>query len=408
MNKNRKYYVIIILLIGIIIIEPFLSLNFGKQVILTKSQYENMKNISDKYSRQEKIVNKLKKSFLFKTDENKLLEGSLRGMIDGFDDPYTVYMNKKEYEDFSSQIDGSFTGIGILADINSDTSSIIVDYIFPNSPASEAGLKKGDHIIKVDDESIDIYKNNIKEIFNKIKGEANTKVNLTIKRDNQILNFDIVRRETEIPNVYSKKIDEIGYIKLLNFDNNSAKNFKSTLTNLKNNNINKLILDLRDNTGGLLTEATQICDLFLPPNTIISYTKDNKNVKTDIKTSKITNPIHIPTVVIVNENTASAAELFSGMMQDYKLATIIGSSTYGKGLVQIFNLLNDGAAIKFTVAEYFTPNGKKVNKIGIIPDIDLTSEMKKQTLNLSPYSDENMENLFEDVCFNKALEILNK
>lgn len=403
MNSNKKYISTIFILISIIILEPFISIKIGNRVVLTKSKYESIKSISDKYSRQEKIINKIKNKFLYKTDEEKIKEGSLRGAIYGFDDPYTCYMSKEEFSNFITQINGSFTGIGIMVKLDKNSNSVIIETVFPNSPAMESGLKQGDQITQIDDVNIDTVNNNLDDIVNNLRGEENTNVKLTIKRSDELIHFNITRRLTEIPSSYSKKIDDVGYIKLLSFDYNSGQIFEDTLNNLIKEDIKKLIIDLRGNPGGLLDETIKISNLFLAKDTLVTYTKNNKNIKTEFKTTKQLNIIHMPIAILVDENTASASELFSAMMQDYKLATIIGSQTYGKGVIQVVDQFKDGSAIKFTISEYFTPKNRKINKIGVKPDIDLSSEMKEQTTNISL----SLDNLNDDVCFKKAVEVLN-
>lgn len=402
MKIKNKYFIIISILVIIILIEPFIGIRMGSKVILSDSQYEKMKNISDKYGYQEKVLEELESKFLYKTDPNKLKEGSIRGMVYGFDDPYTVYMSKDEFSNFLSNMQNSFVGIGII--VETSKNSLNISDILPNSPAKEVGLKINDKIIKINDEAVILDTISLETITNKIRGPENTKVKLTISREEEIMDFTITRKKTEKPNLYSKQINDIGYIKLLNFDPNSASLFKSTLYELMENKTKKLIIDLRDNPGGLLDEAINISNLFLPPKTLIAYTKDNKNKKTKILTSKTTDPISLPTVIIVNNSSASASELFAGMMQDYKLATIIGAKTYGKGVMQSISTFKDGSAIRLTIAEYFTPNDKKINKIGVIPDIDLSKKMSSQKI----YINSSLENLEEDVCFKKSLEILNK
>ena len=409
-NKNKKYIFIIFILFCIIIFEPFVSICIGNKVVLNKKQYQSMKNISDKYLRQEKVIKKLKSHFLYEVDDEKLKEESLRGAINGFDDPYTVYFDKKEFSDFLKSVNGSMVGIGVTVKIdNQDDNLLYIDSVLPDSPALKSGLKKGDKIIAIDNIDIDLTKESFDEIISKIRGMANTHVKLKILREEKLMEFDIVRQEISIPALYSKQIDNVGYIRLLDFESCAAEDFKSVINNFKDNNIKKLIVDLRNNPGGLLDEARDIANLFLAPNTVVTSLKDNKNNREDIKTSFKTDPIDWSIVLIVNENTASASELLAGMMKDYKLATIIGSTTYGKGVVQSTIPFSDGSAVKITTSEYFTPNGNRVNKIGIEPDIDMTDELKKQRLenfeiDISP----DLLNITEDVCVKKALEILNK
>ncbi len=404
MKNNRKYIITICLLVIVIILEPFIGIQFGNRMIVNTNHYKNIKSISDKYSHQDKIINDIKKQFLYKVDDKRLMEESLRGAIAGFDDIYTTYMSKEEYNEFLLMMNGlSSAGIGVMISIN-DSHSIIVEHIFQNSSAEKVGIKKGDKIIKVDDKDINISnKESLEDVTKKIKGKAGTYVKISIMRQNELKEFNVERAETKIPNLVSHQIDDIGYIKLIEFNVNCGNEFKQELEKFTQNNISKLIIDLRDNPGGLLDEANNISGLFMPSNTVIAYTKNNKNRKTEIKTKKTSMHFDLPIVILVNENSASASELFSGMMKDYKKATIIGTTTFGKGLVQTINPLNDGSAVKISISEYFTPQNNKINKIGVKPDVDLSAEMQNQKLSLFP----SVEQVKEDVCFKKAVTILN-
>ncbi len=404
MKNNRKYIITICLLVIVIIIEPFVGIQFGNKMIVNSNYYKNIKSISDKYSHQDKIINDIKKQFLYKVDDKKLMEESLRGAIAGFDDIYTAYMSKEEYDEFLLSMNGlSSAGIGVMIYIN-DNHSIMVEHVFPNSSAEKVGIKKGDKIIKVDDKEINISsKESLEDVTKKIKGEAGTYVKISIMRQDEFKEFNVKRAETKIPNLISHQIDDIGYIKLIGFNVNCGNEFKQELEKLTQNNVSKLIIDLRDNPGGLLDEANKISGLFMPYDTVIAYTKNNKNIKTEIKTTNKSKPYNFSIVILVNENSASASELFSGMMKDYKKATIIGKTTFGKGLVQTINPLDDGSAVKISISEYFTPQNHKINKIGVKPDVDLSDEMQNQMLDLFPSADQ----VKEDVCFKKAVDIFN-
>ncbi len=414
MKKNKKYIFVIIVLILVIICEPFISLKIGNKVVLSLQKYETIKNVYDKYARQEKVLRKIKSQFLYKPNESKIKQESLRGAINGFDDPYTVYMDPDEYKEFLSTINGSFVGIGVVLVFDNDKNVLKIEKVYPNSPALEAGLKKGDYIMEVCGESASINVNNpqiianeIEKIKNKISGEEGTKVNICVSRDEKRLSFDITRRHIDIPIMSSKKINDIGIIKLLNFDMMSGVHFELALNDLLNQNTKKLILDLRDNPGGLLDEATEISNLFLAKNSMITYTKDNKNKKQEVRTKSGQIVFDLPIAILVNRNSASATELFAAMMQDYGLATIIGETTYGKGLVQIMQPFKDGSAVKVTVSEYFTPSGKKINNIGVIPDIDLSNKMKESNFQVfDTLENLSAEDILNDVCFKKAFEVL--
>lgn len=402
-SSNKKYISAIVILLMFIIYETFFPLYLGKKLLIDKQVYNNMQSVCNKYAKQEKVINDVKANFLYTPDNNKIMENSLKGAINGFDDPYTVYMNKKEYQNFLVNVNGSYTGIGVVVKLEKENNAIIIDSVFPSSPAMEAGLKKGDQIVKINGEKININED-LESISSKIKGKENTQVNLTVMRQGNYIDFNMTRKQTEIPTIHSEKMeqDDIGYIKLLGFDNNSSAKFEKALNELQNENIKKLVIDLRGNPGGLLDETVNISSLFLPENSLVTYTKNNKNQKSEYKTTKKNHTIHLPIAILVDENSASATELFTGVMQDNNLATIIGTTTYGKGVIQTIKPYKDGSAIKITIAEYFTPKGQRINKKGIKPDIDLSQEMKEQLLNPA-YSS---SNIYDDICFKKALEVL--
>ena len=417
-SKNRIYMSIIIVLVLVIALEPFVSLRVGNKMILSQAQYESMKKIYDKYSRQEKIVDVIKSQFLYIPDDNKIKEESLRGAIEGFGDPYTCYLSPQEYTEFLSSIKGVFVGIGAVVKNLEEDNAFVIENVLPDSAALKAGLKTGDKIIKIDNKTINTRTETLDTVLGKIRGKQGESVKISVLRDGKELDFDIIRQEVKVPSVYSKLVNNIGVIKLLSFEVGSNKEFKNAMSFLLEKGIKKLVIDLRDNPGGLLDEAVEISSLFLAENTTVAYTQNNKNQKNEIKTAKkiklnfssestkniLESAKNLKIAILVNKNSASASELFSGMMKEYGLATIVGETTFGKGVVQNFKLFKDGSAIKFTSEEYFTPFGTKINKNGVVPDIDLKEEMESSNKVISY----DLEDISGDVCFEKAFEFLNK
>lgn len=397
MRSNKKYISVIAILLMFIVYENFFPIYFGNKILIDKQTYENMKSVCNKYAKQERVINYAKARFLYKPDDNEIIENSLKGAINGFNDPYTMYMTKQEYQNFLAYIEGSYTGIGVMVKLDKEDDAIVIDTVFDNSPAMEVGLQKGDKIVKINGKNINLSEG-LENIISKIKGEENTRVNITVMRKGAFIDFDIVRRKTEIPIISSKKMEQgdIGYIKLVEFKMDSSLKFEKELKKLQDEGIKKLIIDLRGNLGGLVEEVVNLSSVFFPQNSLVAYTKDNKNKKTEYRTTKKSANVKLPIVILVNENSASATELFTGLMQENNMATVIGTTTYGKGVVQTTEPFEDGSALKVTRSEYFTPKGQRINKKGVKPDIDLSKEIKEQMLNGSN----------DDICLKKAVEVL--
>ena len=306
------------------------------------------------------------KYYLGEIDENDLKEGAVRGYIEGLGDPYTEYISKEEMEEYMQDTLGNYVGIGIYMTTNAKNGHIVVLATMKGSPAENAGLKPGDEIIGVDGE--DCTTKNSTEVSNKIKGEEGTTVKLEILRDNQTLNFEVKRENIKVNPVEGKVVnDNIGYIKFTSFDETTAEDFKSTYEQLASQNIQSLIIDLRNNGGGLVDQAVDIADYFLEKGQVVIYEVD-KNGNEEAEMSENDPIINIPVVILTNENTASASEILAGSLKDYGKATIVGTTTYGKGVIQQILSFKDGSGLKITTEEYQTPNHNKINKIGIEPD----------------------------------------
>lgn len=306
------------------------------------------------------------KYYLGEVNEENLKEGAVRGYIEGLGDPYTEYISKEEMEEYMQDTLGNYVGIGIYMTTNTKNGHIVVLATMKGSPAENAGLKPGDEIIRVDGE--DCTTKNSTEVSNKIKGEEGTTVKLEILRDNQTLTFEVKRENIKVNPVEGKVVnDNIGYIKFTSFDETTAEDFKTTYEQLASQNIQSLIIDLRNNGGGLVDQAVDIADYFLEKGQVVIYEVD-KNGNEEAEMSENDPIINIPVVILTNENTASASEILAGSLKDYGKATIVGTTTYGKGVIQQILSFKDGSGLKITTEEYQTPNHNKINKIGIEPD----------------------------------------
>lgn len=299
-------------------------------------------------------------------NEDDLINGAIKGYVDGLDDEYTEYFTKEEMEDFKMDTEGEYVGIGIYMYKSTVDNTIVVLYPIENSPAEEAGLQYGDIIKKVD--GIEYTGDDFEIISTKIKGKVGTKVNIEIERDGKSLSFEIERKNIDLYPIKHEILDNnIGYIKLPSFDENSAKEFKNIYNELAKNKLNGLVIDLRNNGGGIVDEALEIADYILEKDDIILITKDRDgNEEIEKSTKKPT--VNVAVVVLTNENTASASEILAGALKENGKATIVGERTYGKGVIQELISLKDGSGIKITTEEYYTPNRNKINKVGIEPD----------------------------------------
>ena len=305
--------------------------------------------------------------YLGEIDEQALRDGAIKGYIEGLGDEYSQYITKDEYADFEANIMGNYVGIGIYMAVYKDSEEIVVVSPMPNSPAEKAGLKSGDIITKVD--GIAYTGDELDTASNKIKGKEGTTVSLEIKREEETFTVDIVRQKVVINPVTSEVLEgDIGYISLVSFDEDCSVEFKTKYEELVRKGIKSLIIDLRNNGGGLVKEALDIADFIVPKGKDLLITVNKTENETVSKADE--DPIiTVPVVVLVNENSASASEILAGALKDNGVAKIIGTKTYGKGVIQEILRLTDGSALKLTTEEYYTPNKTKINKIGIEPDI---------------------------------------
>jgi len=332
-------------------------------------------------------------------NEEKLLEGAIKGYIQGLDDEYSEYFTREELEEYKAEALGNYTGIGIYMAKDTERNLILVLSPIKGSPAEKAGILPGDIISKVD--GVTYTGEQMTEASTKIKkGEIGTKVKLEIIRDTEVLNIEVLREEIKINHVETKILENnVGYISISTFDEGSSDEFKTKMDELNSKNIKSIIIDLRNNGGGIVDEAVNIADLFIDKNETLLITVD-KNGDEEITKAKKDKLYDFKIVILTNENTASASEILAGALRDKSEAKLIGIKTYGKGVIQQLITLNDGSGLKITTNEYYTPNRNKINKEGLIPDeiVELPEEFKN-SLNI----DEN-----QDTQLKKAIEILDK
>ena len=340
----------------------------------------------------------LNKYYLGDIDEEKLAEGSIKGYIEALDDPYTEYISKEEMKDYMEDTLGNYVGIGIYMTADKKQDKVKVISPIKGSPAEKAGIEPGDIIVSVNGKT---YKaSEMSAMSNDIKGEEGTEVEITILRGTETKEFKVKREKIKVNPVEGKVLDNnIGYIKFTSFDETTADDFKNKYEELKKSNIKSLIIDLRNNGGGLVDQALKIADYITEKDSVLLYEVD-KNGKEEVKKSENNPIISEPIIILTNENTASASEILAGALKDLGKATIVGTKTYGKGVIQQILTVKDGSGIKLTVEEYQTPNRNKINKIGIEPNetVELPSDVES-VLNVPEDKDTQLQ---------KAQEIANK
>jgi len=331
-------------------------------------------------------------------NQNDMLEGSIAGMVNALNDPYTVYFTKDQMKVFEEKTSGSYVGIGVSLNMGEDGLLTVVE-AFPDSPAKKVGIMTGDKIVKVDDQDVTTISDQ-DYIVSMIKGEEKTKVKITVFRPSEgtYLDFDIIREKIKVENITSEVIDgDIGYIKMSMFDSEMAKYFGNHLNKLLDKKIKGLIIDLRDNPGGDYNEVCAIADRLLPEGLIV-YTEDKFGNRSEKKSDA--KEFDLPLAILVNGNSASASEILSGAVKDHNKGTLIGTKTFGKGLVQAVQELEDGSGLKVTIARYFTPSGVCIHKEGIEPDIVVELDEKYSNMPVSQVPRE------DDTQLKKALEVI--
>lgn len=372
-SKKRALIYSIILVIVTIMGTTIFQIKFGNKVIISKDLYES-------YARYGKLLGLeelIQQDYYKKVSDDKLVNGAIKGLFEGLNDPYSQYYTEDEFEVLKEQTSGSFVGIGVYIGVNQDNNKLTIISPIEGSPAYKAGIKSGDVVLKVNGESVDNKK--VDEVIKNIKGKKNTKVNITVQRDGEELDFDITREVIVTKSVSSEIVDgNIGYLRITSFDENTYKEFKENLSQLQSKGAKGLIIDLRDNPGGLLDVCVEIADDLIGKGTIV-YTKDNSGNKEYYKSDS--KELNMPMVVLINGGSASASEILTAALVDNNKAIAIGETSFGKGLVQSVRGLTDGTGYKLTTAQYFTPNGDYINKKGIVPKIQEQDE--NQQLNLA-------------------------
>lgn len=403
-NEEKKYMTRVKVIIAVMItfVITFCGTIFVYDKYLSSkglmiNSYKSSDNIVDQINALRTVIEEKYKGEI---DDDKLTQAALKGYVEGLGDEYTEFLTSDEWEDLDSSL-SEFVGIGVyMSQLKSTNETVIIGTIDDDTPAAKAGIKAGDIIKEINLE--DVSTKGSEYISSKIKGTAGSTVKIKVLRGEEELTFDVERAEIKVYKIKHEMLqNNIGYIDFDSFTDTSYNEFKAAYEDLKNNGATSLIVDLRNNTGGYVDSALNIADMFVDSGKALLITED-KNGNRYTQSSKNSKEIDMPVVVLVNEYTASASEILTGILKDYNLATIVGTTTYGKGVIQEVypDVLGKdiGGALKVTVSEYFTPNGNKINKVGIEPD-------EKVELDDSESTDITKDT---DTQLQKAIEILKK
>jgi len=398
MKENKKFFlgVFVGLVVMMILTAGFVKLAFENRTVrvLVFDIVKRMSAVADEgvqrndtttgpainwdevSKKSEELYNTIDDYYLNEIDNNKLQDGIYKGMVDSLGDQYTVYYNTEEYKQFTTSSSGTYCGIGVAVSQNASTGAITVVKTFKKGSGEKEGMLPGDIIYKVKGKKIEGLE--LSKVVSQIKGEEGTYVKVTVLRDGKEIEFNLERRKLEIDTV-TYRIEEkdgkkIGYIAVSEFDEVTASQFKNAIAELEKEGIKGLVIDLRDNPGGLLDVTCEMLDRMIKKG-ILVYTVDKNGKRID---EEATDNLSFdkPVAILVNGNSASASEVFSGAMKDYNVATLVGTKTFGKGIVQSIVPFGDGSAMKVTVSRYYTPNGINIHGTGIEPDVEVKLDEK--------------------------------
>ncbi len=380
-NTQRIYKMIMLVLIVIIVtslVTAFTTYQYLSNNGISYSKVNTTSLEGLEYTLSQ-FRSELEKKYIGEINDEELIEGAVKGYVDALGDPYTTYYTKKEMKTIMEETNGNFVGIGVYMTKDLEKNAILIIKPIENSPAEKAGILPGDLITKVDD--VEYTGDKLEEASNKIRGEEGTKVKLEIYRNGETKTFELTRTKVVVSHVTTKVLNnDIGYIAISDFEGECASEFETKYKQLEKQGIKKLIIDIRNNGGGIVDEALKIANMLVDKDSTLLITKD-KSDKEEVTKATEKPIINIPTVVLVNEYSASASEILAGALKDNGKATLVGTKTYGKGIIQELHQLSDGSGLKITVSEYYRPNHNAIHKIGITPDVevDLSEDVKQQT-----------------------------
>ena len=333
----------------------------GGPVMISNEVNNYYKELDERFSKVNSIYDTVMEDYYIEPDTADLEDGMCKGLMAGLGDPYSAYMTEEEYNTWLESVTGEFEGIGISFTTDEDGNYVIVS-VFKGSPAEKAGLKEGDFILGADDKAY----STMDALSAAIKGKRGTKVTVNYERDGKVYDVEIVRDKIEEISVEGEMLDNnIGYIAISSFSEDTAEDFQAELERFENKNVKGLVIDLRNNGGGLVNVCSEIADMLLGECTIVSM-EDRKGEESILTSDE--EKTGIPYVILVNENSASASEILAAAVKDNTDNPLVGVTTFGKGIVQTSGQLNDGSALELTTMQYFSPDGKEIHKKGVEPD----------------------------------------
>ena len=342
-------------------------------VTISREEYEQLQT----YASLDELAQMVKQYYYVEPDTAAMLEGAKRGLLAGLNDPYTYYYSPTEYSKLWEDDSGEYAGVGIQISASYLTMLCTITRVFSDSPAQKAGIRKGDVLARVDE--LDVTATTLNDAVRIMRGEVGKTVAIQVMRDGELLDFVVPREVVHVNWVSSTMLDNsVAYIDLYEFSGDCYARFQEQLTALMDQGAKALIIDLRDNPGGWVDDAVKLADIFLPREnvTYLEY-RDGKRDYYDATDGSIS----LPMVLLLNENSASASEILAGAFQDYGIATVVGTQSYGKGIVQfVLPVGTDGAGMQLTAAQYFTPHGRSLHKVGITPDVEVAMPEGDTTL----------------------------
>ncbi len=349
--------------------KKILFIIFFSILFLNKSFSNNDKNIYQKIDLFSEVLDKINKEFVDEVNQSEVMDAAINGVLQSLD-PYSSYMSPEMFENMQTETSGKFGGLGIEVGMESGVVKVISP--IDNSPASRVGIKAGDYIVKIND--VQVQGKTLSEAVDLMRGPVGTDIEITVRRvgEKKAIIFNITREIIEIESVKSKIIEnKIGYLRLTSFNENSSVQIKKKIKEIKKKKVKGYILDLRNNPGGLLSQAIRISDFFLDYGEIVS-TKSRKSSENRKWFSKKGDLIDGKTlIVLINYGSASASEIVAGALKEHKRAILIGENSYGKGSVQSIIPLKNNGAIRLTISKYYLPSGKSISEVGITPDIEI-------------------------------------
>ena len=388
--KHKEYAAGV--LTGVLVV----ALAVGGVKFVQQRQYNGVLSDTSHVQKIEYLEKLIDQEYLGEVDNDEMAEGVYAGLVYGLGDVYSRYYTADEYAQETASTDGAYAGIGVSIQKNKNGGVQIAE-CYEGGPGAEAGLQTGDVITAIND--TDVTDMELSDVVSMIRENKDKTIVLTVLRENEDSSREISVDVTdvELPSVSGEMIDEsTGYIQITQFTGVTPQQYKDTFTELKDKGMERLVIDLRDNPGGLLTSVCDILREILPEGLIV-YTEDKYGNREE-ETCDGKNKLDMPLAVLVNENSASASEIFAGAVQDHGVGTIVGTTTYGKGVVQELRQLSDGSAVKLTVSNYYTPNGNSINKVGIKPDVEV--KLASVLLNKDEITHE------EDNQLQKALNVI--